>query len=503
MTEILKGGVTASSEAAAEAGAAILRSGGNAVDAAVATALASCVADPCNTGIGGFGGHMVIARSGADPVCIDFGPWLPAHSSEQRTRSQTKFGPGASVVPNVVAGLARALKGHGSKSWSEISAPAIALARNGVVLNSTLKRAFSEVEDASFVQDCFSFGQARPGDESSAQVMYQPKLAATLEEIAKRGPEWLYEGPIGDRACEVFQNSGYEVARKEWAEAPQSITESPAPSFEIAGQSFYSAPLARSGSPSLFATVAAGCKLSGDNLELPATMAAWAGMIASSWAFRFGTPDGNDFRSVSTQEWVGKALAFQERRELPENIGHTCHLNAADRHGTLVAMTLTHGPFWFGGRWAIPDAGIIMNAGMPLFSGAPAVMSGERALGVTNMAPTVARLRNGATIAIGCPGARRIPTIIGLVLGRHLFGSMPLQRAVSAVRFHAETNLSASIERDRASEAVVEAFRGKFAKVNSEVAESYYGPLTAIRREMDGHIGFGLDDRWKGTGLSA
>ena len=503
MADILRGGVTASSEAAAEAGVAILRSGGNAVDAAVATALASCVADPCNTGIGGFGGHMVIARSEADPVCIDFGPWLPAHSSEQRTKNQTQSGPGASVVPNVVAGLARALKGYGSKSWNEISAPAIALARNGVLLNSTLDCAFSEVKDASFVQGCFSFGQDRSGDETPARVMCQPKLAATLEEMAKRGPEWFYEGPIGDRACEVFRNSGCEVERKEWAEAPQSIVESLAPSFEIAGEFFYSAPLSRSGSPPLFATVAAASRLSDDGLEASATMAAWAQMIASSWAFRFGTPDGNDFRSVSTKEWVERALSFHEKRDLPDEIGHTCHLNTADRYGTLVAMTLTHGPFWFGGRWAVPDAGVIMNAGMPLFSGAPAIMSEGRSLGVTNMAPTIARLRNGATIAIGCPGARRIPTIIGLVLGRHLFGSMSLQRAVSEVRFHAETASSASLEKDRASTPLTEAFHQRFSDVKSEVVESYYGPLTAIRRDANGHIEFGLDDRWKGTGRLA
>ena len=74
-------GVTASSAAAAEVGAQILRSGGNAVDAAVATALASCVADPGNTGIGGYGGHMIVAPADSEPVCIDFNMWLPAHWS--------------------------------------------------------------------------------------------------------------------------------------------------------------------------------------------------------------------------------------------------------------------------------------------------------------------------------------------------------------------------------------------------------------------------------------
>jgi len=76
------GAVTASSSAAAEAGVAILRQGGNAVDAAVATALASCVADGCNTGLGGYGGHMVVGPVWGDPVSIDFNMWVPASAAD-------------------------------------------------------------------------------------------------------------------------------------------------------------------------------------------------------------------------------------------------------------------------------------------------------------------------------------------------------------------------------------------------------------------------------------
>ena len=122
-------------------GAQILRAGGNAVDAAVATALASCVADPCNTGIGGFGGHMIVAAAGQVPVCIDFNLWAPL-AAMKTYLSTTTAGPSASVIPNVVAGLSAALRAFGTMSWAEVIQPAIVLADNGFVCGTTLRRAF-------------------------------------------------------------------------------------------------------------------------------------------------------------------------------------------------------------------------------------------------------------------------------------------------------------------------------------------------------------------------
>jgi gamma-glutamyltranspeptidase / glutathione hydrolase len=167
------GGVTASSAAAADAGAQILDRGGNAVDAAVATALASCVADPGNTGIGGYGGHMIVAPSGGEPVCIDFNMWLPAYWPDAAyRRTYPNFNPLVTSVPNVVAGLARAVERFGSMQWSQLVEPAVGLAAAGVEANGTTSRAFKEVEGADFVKDCFSFDalDARVKNLASASV---------------------------------------------------------------------------------------------------------------------------------------------------------------------------------------------------------------------------------------------------------------------------------------------------------------------------------------------
>ena len=260
------GGVTASSAAAAMVGAHILAKGGNAVDAAVAAALASCVADPGNTGIGGYGGHMIVAPAGVEPVCVDFNMWLPAYwpPTSYRRRTYPNYRPLVTAVPNVIAGLALALERFGSMRWSEVVEPAIGLAASGVEANGTTSRAFKEVEGADFVEECFAFDPPDGADPERRFRFRQPALAATLK-LSRHGPAWFYEGPIGRAACEVFAQAGSPITRREWADAPRAATVAPASKLEYAAGTVFSAPLETSGSPSMFATVAAGAALARAN----------------------------------------------------------------------------------------------------------------------------------------------------------------------------------------------------------------------------------------------
>lgn len=490
------GAVTASSVSAVDAGVAILRQGGNAVDAAVAAALTSCVADPCNTGLGGYGGHMVIASPGEAALCVDFDMWASASTPLAAIcRAHPTFGPAATVIPNVVAGLSRALERFGSMAWAEVSAPAIGLATEGVVPNATTLHAFSDVKDADFVQECFTF-DTRLDRERTPAKFRQPALARTLEALAAKGPQWFYEGPIGDGACKVLQQAGREIGRREWAEAPEAVRIMPASAYAIEGHTLFSAPLATSGAPCMFATLASGATLmAAGALDAPDTVRAWARHLAAIWTYRFGTERGNDFNNDTADAWVRRAIAFTAPVTISPSVGHTCHLNVVDQRGMAVALTFTHGPFWFGGRWAVPETGIVMNAGMHLFTGAKPVPAGGRAYAVTNMAPTVASLADGSAVAIGCPGARRIPTNIGLVLARHLLAGQDLQAAVSAGRFHAETSTAASLESGHWQPEIEQALAGAFDRVEVDDWRRYYGPLTAIRRFADGRVALGLDDR--------
>jgi gamma-glutamyltranspeptidase/glutathione hydrolase len=216
--------------------------------------------------------------------------------------------------------------------------------------------------------------------------------------------------------------------------------------------------------------------------------------MASIWQYRFATSGGNDFSNVDMAAWVEEALACNRETPAMPDTSHTAHLNAVDRDGTIVALTFTHGHAQFGGRWAIPGSGVVMNAGMHNFTSGAVVERRKRLFGVSNMTPTIAIDGEGGRLAIGCPGARRIPSNIAMALAWHRLAGYGLQQAVSAGRLHAEDRARVSCETARLGAVGVEALRRRFTVVEDESGESYYGPLTALRHAPAG-IDLALDDR--------
>jgi gamma-glutamyltranspeptidase/glutathione hydrolase len=266
----------------------------------------------------------------------------------------------------------------------------------------------------------------------------------------------------------------------------------------------FGAPLDLSGSPCLFATFAAASRISAhDGFMQGNAIAELAHAMASIWQYRFATPRGNEFSEVDVPEWVDEALKYGANTSLAPGTSHTAHLNAVDGDGTIVALTFTHGHAPFGGRWAIPGSGVIMNSGMHNFTGSTVVERNGRLFGVSNMAPTIAVDHEDVRIAIGCPGARRIPSNIAMALAWHRLAGQDLQEAVSAGRVHAEDHVRVSCETARLGPVRGEALRRRFPTVDEETGERYYGPLTAIRHAPAG-IEVGLDDRlFKGFGACA
>ena len=487
------GAVTASSEAAVAAGHAALADGGNAVDAAVTAALASCVADHCNTGLGGYGGHMVIAPPHGPAVTVDFNAWQPGRFDDAAIAAPVAInGPQSSCVANVVAGLHLAVTAHGLRGWERACLPAIDLAERGVAMNDTTASAFDDAEGFDFVDACFRFETL-----DGTTWFRQPDLANTLRGLAERGPEWFYEGPIADTFAAAFRRAGRELTAADWAGARESVAEAPASCVRVGDAELALAPLGVSGSISAAATMAAGARvLEAGAPETAEGTAEWAERIAGVWAHRMARPGSNDFSAdTDLAAWIEQALAAAPVATLKPDSGHTCHLNTADADGTLVAVTLTHGPQWFGARWALPGTGLIMNSGMALFAAAPARRYNDRAYAVTNMSPTVARSDDGARIAVGCPGARRIPANVGMMLARHLHAGQDLPAAVAGGRVHAETTGRAGLESERLPAGSADALGARFGRVSEEDWRHYFGPLTAIRRDPDGTFQLGLDDR--------
>ena len=494
---MVTGAITASTDAAASAGAEILTQGGNAVDAIVAAAFASCVADPCNTGIGGYGGFLTVRAADGGSRCVDFDTWAPAAIPAGALRRRyPKSGPAVTSLPVVVAGLARALDELGTMTWERVVAPAIALAGDGVEASGATLLAFAAFKDNPLIGECFDFEET-PGNGGKPGLRFrQPALAATLETLAEKGPDWFYRGPLAEAARRELKRAGVATDAREWADIPAAIEVREAPVLDLAGLRIHAAPPTVSGSPCMLATLAAAAAVAGDGgLDSPAGLVRLAERMAAAWQYRFAVPGGNAIGDGDLAAWVGNALSHPPGGQpLGPGVGHTCHLNVIDGE-TAAALTFTHGPRWFGGAWAPPGTGVLMNGGMQLFAWQDPVRRAGRNHALTYMSPTVAEAPDGALIAIGCPGARRIPSIIGLALARHCLGGWTLEEAVAGGRFHAECDSQASLEAARLDGETRAAFEARFESLAEEGSRDYYGPLTAIRRAPGGGLELALDNR--------
>jgi len=490
----MRGAVTASSQEAADVGAHVLRAGGNAIDAAIAAAFATGVADPSNAGLGGYGGFMLVGRRREPVRCIEFPLTAPSNRSpDTLVRQYPQFGPACTAVPSVVAGLGSAAREFATLPWSTLVQPAIDLAREGVVANVTTRRALDLCRGLPFVTECFAVKEERFA--SGTRVTFrQPALAATLETLAQRGPDWFYAGPLAGAAQRALQGSGSDISPEDW-HREETIASVIAPVLDCNGLRISATSLGLSGSATLFAIYTAASRIAAHApLTEPTSIADLASAMASIWQYRFATSDENDLSNADVERWVDDALAYRGERAVTADISHTAHLNAVDGEGTMVALSFTHGHAPFGGRWAIPGSGVIMNAGMHNFTGAAVVQRNGRWVGVSNMTPTIADDVDGSRVAVGCPGARRIPSNIAIALAWHRLAGCSLQQAVSAGRMHAEDRQRVSCETTRLGDACTEALRRRFPVVEDESGESYYGPLTAIRYSPAG-IDLALDDR--------
>lgn len=497
--------VTASTPDAVSAGVDLLRLGGNAVDAAVATALASCVADPCNIGIGGYGGEMLVHDGEARCWSVSFGMIAPksadagaanpepenpvADNQDRKTVTYPNEGPLSSGAPLVIAGLSRALESFGSLPWDRVSERAMMLAKDGVALSETNARALATLPDKSFLDDVF--------DMSEPGRLRQPALYRTLGDIAAYGPDWFYEGPIGEVAAAAFGAAGVSLTPDEWADGLDRVEISHATYSDLGHWRVFSAPLRTSGAACLHASLRAlQIVTEKHDLESCAGLATIAQKMASLWQYRFSSKERNLLGQESLAGWVEDAVAYDSGvTRLPFGSGHTVHINTTDYTGMTASLTLSQGAQWFGGRWTLPGTGIVMNSGMHLFRWERPVVRRGLHHALTNLAPAIASDAHGEIVAVGAPGDRRIPSNVAMALGRHLVAGTPIDKAVAAGRVHAEDALIGAYESGRLDVGLNRELLRVFPQVDGDDAAFCTGPLTALSRDRRGAVTLGLDDR--------
>ena len=465
-------GVVSGEPTAERVGAQILASGGNAVDAMVAAALAGAVAAPHQTGIGGYGASIILASAdGKRIVCIDANSAAPAAARADMFKPDAKglvtgrvneTGWLAAGVPGILAGLQLALDRHGTRSFRDSVAPAIAIARDGFKLSAGLATTIRSFSTLARTHEGGRRLFFKDGEPLAAGDTYRnPEVAALLETLAQRNSvDSFYRGDLALRIAESFQKYGGIVTAKDLA-AYQAREVEPL-RFEWNGCDVRTAPLTSGGLTVLQALATLRAleweKQSADFARTHARIEA----LRTAWADRLALLGDPQHAPVPVAKLLSadyaKETAARVRSAVKDGkvLAHagesrphtgTIHISVVDKAGNLAAITLTHGN-GFGARVTVDGLGLTLGHGMSRFDPHPAHPNapgpGKRPL--HNMCPTLVLREGRPVLAIGGRGGRKIPNALFEALTSYVALGQPMEAALAAPRLHTEGNLNLELE---------------------------------------------------------
>jgi gamma-glutamyltranspeptidase/glutathione hydrolase len=473
--------VASSHPEASGAGAAIMREGGNAVDAAVAVGFALAVVHPSAGNLGG-GGFMLYRTAKGEMHFLDFREKAPAAASRNmyldqqgNVSEESRFGYRAAAVPGTVAGFVDAERRWGKLGLAKVMEPAIRLARDGVMVTQYEAALLRDAELAHDPESSRIFQRNGRFDEQG-EILKQPELARTLERIA-RSPDEFYRGPLASQIASTITQGGGLVSVSDLAD--YKVVERVPVHGSYRGYEIYSAPPPSSGGIALIETlnILEGFDLHAarrnsalhlhlvaeayrraffdrsvflgdpDFVEIPV-----AQLIDKKYAAEWRSSINPDKASVSSElqrpsmAQLDQSAALRAPYTGPEN-HDTTHYSIVDGAGGAVAVTTTLNDS-FGSRATLPDIGFLLNnemddftskAGVPnsygLIQGeANAIAPGKRPL--STMTPTMVVKDGRLLLVLGSPGGPTIITTVANVLINAVDFGEDIQRAVNAPRFH-------------------------------------------------------------------
>jgi gamma-glutamyltranspeptidase/glutathione hydrolase len=547
------GAVATISEQASQSALAILNSGGNAIDAAVAAAATLGVTDPFSCGIGGGGFMVIYLAKDKRVITIDHRETTPAKAGPDLFQQdgkpidfETAVASGASVgVPGTVRGWHEALERYGSMRFAQVLAPAIAVADKGFKVNAT----FSGLVD----QNVGKFRQFTPTSElylhkgkaiPAGTLLRNPGMARAYREIASGGVKAFYEGPMARAIVDTVNRppvaKGFNVRAGAMTLADLANYEArirPALRSTYRGYELYGMPLPSSGG----ATVAHALNiLEGYDLKaMPRAQAEHLYIEASRLAFAdrnayLADPEyidaplagllSKDFAAQRralismTQAAPGAAAAgdpyaFQNDPSVPLRVpvratiklapesAHTTHLTVSDKDGNVVAYTFTI-ESWGGSGIVVPGYGFLLNNEMTDFDFAgphPNVPeAGKRPR--SSMAPTIALKDGKPAFSVGSPGGSTIITTVLQTIVNYVDFGMPMDRAVDAPRISQRNAAATSIEPGFVGSAQARALAGFGQRWEAQAEE--IGAANALVFNADGTITAVSEGKRHGVGTA-
>ncbi len=461
---------------ACDAGATVFASGGNAVDAAVATAFALAVTHPSAGNIGG-GGFMIVRTPSGDVTAFDYREKAPLKSTKtmylgadgEVVRSLTAAGYLAPGVPGTVRGLELAHKKFGKLPWKDVVAPSVALA-GGFTMSAGLARSLNrEVQGqmAPFPASVAAFAKPGGGEWAEGDRLVQSDLAKTLGAIAEGGANAFYKGWIADRIAEDMKANGGIISKDDLARYKArervpvrgtfkgyDIVSMPPPSsggvaliemlnilepFDLRSKGLLTAPALHLQIEAMRRAYLDRARLLGDAdfVEVPVsrlTSKDYARQVAAS------IDSGKASSSAELGKDIVSAPATAESDE-------TTHFSVIDRNGLAVTSTYTL-EGGFGSHVVVKGAGFLLNNEMGDFNRKPGETNVTGDIGTTanqiapgkrmlsSMTPTMVVKDGRLVLLTGSPGGRTIiNTVFAIVLGVTEYG-LNGRQAVDLARLH-------------------------------------------------------------------
>ena len=478
------GMVVSTHELASRAGVEILKSGGNAVDAAVATGFALAVVHPAAGNLGG-GGFMLVRMADGATHFLDYREKAPAAARADMyldahgevIEGATEFGYKAIAVPGSVAGMVYAEQRYGKLKLKQVMAPAIGLAREGYALTWGEAQDLHDRHLGEFAESRRVF--QRDGKYYEAGELFrQPDLARTLERIAAN-PDDFYHGTLAREIAAAMQKGGGLITAHDLAQ--YEVKERKPVRGTYRGYEIISAPPPSSGgtvlieslnilegydlkklgdrsAESIHLTVEAFRRAFFDRAEFMGDPDFAKLPIAQLIDKRYGTAwrDTIDAERATGSRELKRPAIFNELEEYAaahppaqpvRERPHTTHYSVVDAAGNAVAVTTTIND-WFGSRVTAEGLGFLLNDEMDDFTAKPGVPNsdgliqseanmiepGKRPL--SSMAPTIVVHEGKTVLVLGSPGSSKIITTVANVLMGVVDYGMNLQEAVNAPRFH-------------------------------------------------------------------
>ncbi len=472
------GAVAAEPAGAARVGAEVLRAGGNAMDAAAAACLASCVLAPETADLGGYVLSAVVREASGRVWAVDANSVAPAAASESMFRTlplsgletginaneyacrvqddANVYGPLAVGVPGVMAGIGTLWERWGRLGWEQIVAPSQRLVEDGFPYGPTAGAI--RMKEQVILRFEASARHLMPGGRlpEATDTWRRNDLEKTLARLAAAGWRDFYEGDLGRQIADCVSGMGGILTREDMSAFRPRVEEPYRSTYRDA--ELFAARLPNGGITVLQILNMLECfdPVSEDS---PLYWHRFAEVLKIAWRERLrhlGDPDFGGApaeRAVPVERFLDKKDAAGKtarlRRE-PEWVDHTpwpsapqdggtVQVSAVDAAGNLAAATFSHGGL-FGSCVTVPGAGFTLGHGMCRFDPRPGRVNsaGPRKRPLNNIAPTILRMPD-RWVATGLRGGRRILSVCAQMCQRFVDSGLSSLGAASAPRIHVET----------------------------------------------------------------